>query len=469
MSLLLINPPLSFNNKSIWKKVNGCTPPLGLALLCAVVEKNNIECDIHDCAALKNSITDVIALLQKRPYDYIGITSVTVTFNSALALARAIKKQCGDSIIIFGGVHPTIFYRQLINEDCIDLIVRNEGEETLVEIMKGKPYTDIPNLSFKKNGKPVHNAARRNFFDISNRPFLAYHKLPMKKYHAATGAAIRTPNLGMIVSRGCPGRCTFCFNGMFGSDIRFVNTNLVYEEIKYLHKNYGIREINFYDDTFTANHRIVNEFCEMLLSNKFNLAWSCFARTDTVNPQILALMKRAGCHQIMYGIESGSDDVLKSINKKTNSKTNFEAIKLTQKAGIAVRAAFMLGNPGETEKNLKQTIDYAVELGPELAIFNVATPFPGTQMFEWAKKNNYLISNNWNNYDLSTPVMRLPCLHENIVAKYYGFSYKRFYMRPGFVAKRLFSIHNLNEIKNNIKGLWGLLCCVAELSARLRR
>jgi anaerobic magnesium-protoporphyrin IX monomethyl ester cyclase len=451
--LLLINPPTSFDKGNIWKSIDGRTPPLGLALLSAILEHEGILCDICDCPAEQLSVAGVIARIRENAYTHVGLTSVTVSIDSALALAASIRSQFPSIKLIFGGVHPSMFYKDLIEKDCIDFIIRNEGEESLLELAKGVAISKIPNLSYKEDGRVCHTPSRTEYYDLARRPFLAYHKLNMSKYHASMGAALRRPNIGMIVSRGCPGRCVFCFNGMFGRQVRFMPAARIIEEIAFLQKTYGIREINFYDDNFTGNRRIVGEFCDLIRRNKIDLTWSCFARVDTVNPGLLKTMKQSGCHQIMFGIESGDARVLERANKMVDFEKNQQAVRMAQQAGITVRGAFMLGNRGETEETIKNTIDYAIGLKLDLAIFNIATPYPGTELFNWAEKNHYLLSRNWRDFDLSKPLIRTPDLNEGIVKRYYKTAYRRFYLRPGYLIRRLLRIRTLDDFKQNVEGV----------------
>lgn len=453
MPLLLINPPLSFEGSNIWNRINSCTPPLGLALLAAILENDGYQCDICDCPADGLSIDDILDKIRIGGYNLVGITSVTVNITVAIKLSKLIKTKFDSVKIVLGGVHASIFYKTLMSETSLDYIIRKEGELSLLQLVRGDNLSAIPNLSFRQKNKIVHNQERTDLYDLSQRPVLAYHKLPMKNYHAAFGAAKRKPSIGMIVSRGCPGTCTFCYNGMFGKQIRFLPARKIIEEITLLQKMYGIREISFYDDTFTSNHKIVREYCESIIKTNLNITWSCFARVDTVNPELLILMKRAGCHQIMYGLESGSEEILSNIHKKVDLETNRQAVKMTQKAGIAVRAAFMIGNAGESESTIKQTIKYAIKLEPDLAIFNVATPFPGTELYNWAYHNNHLVSSDWSDYDLSKPVMNVPGLSSDRIACYYKLAYKAFYLRVGYFIRRLYRIRGWDDLRNNIEGI----------------
>jgi radical SAM superfamily enzyme YgiQ (UPF0313 family) len=262
----------------------------------------------------------------------------------------------------------------------------------------------------------------------------------MNRYHSALGAARRKPSMGMVTSRGCPGKCTFCFSGMFGSKIRFMSPNRILEHIVYLKSNYDIREISFYDDTFTANRKRVRELCTLLLKERVDITWSCFARIDSVEPDLLKLMKEAGCHQIMYGFESSDEKILKAINKNVNSRLNEDVVRWTREAGIDIRGAFMLGNPGETEYTMARTIAYARHLGIQIAIFNITTPYPGTAIFDWALKEGLLKHREWSFYDLAHSILELPSVSSAIVQRYYYKAYIAFYLRINYILHRILSL-----------------------------
>lgn len=271
----------------------------------------------------------------------------------------------------------------------------------------------------------------------------------------------------MIATRGCPGRCTFCYTGIFGKKIRTRSAGKLLEEIKLLQKDYGIKEISFYDDTFTAFRENVVSFCAGIIREKIDISWSCMSRVDFVDREILRLMGQAGCHQIGYGLESASEEILNNIQKPLSQALAKETVKLTQQAGIDVRAMFMLGNPGETEQTLRQTINFALEIDPDLVIFNITTPFPGTQMYNWAKDNGYLPDTDWGSFDLANAVMRLPTVSAGQIRYYYNLAYRRFYLRPLYLWKRLRRIKTLVDMKKNIRSLVSILFFEAESRQRI--
>ena len=357
---------------------------------------------------------------------------------------------------VLGGVHPTVRPGEVLAEESVDLVVRGEGERTMSELASGARPEEVDGVSYRSGGEVVHNAERELIADLDSLPFPAYHLLPMKLYHPAVGAYRRLPASAMLATRGCPGRCTFCYR-IFGNRLRVRSGRRVAEEAKLLQDDYGIREICFYDDTFTVVKREVRAFCDALDELGVDLTWSCFSRVDAVYEEMLRRMSSAGCHQVMYGIESASAEVLENINKRTDLARAEEAVRLSKKAGLDVRAAFMLGSPGETEESMEESLAFAKRLNPELAIFNITTPYPGTEMHRWAAENGYLRTTDWSEYDLSRPVMELPTVSSAKVAEFYSRAFRRFAMRPRYILLRFWKLRRPADLYQALKGLRAML------------
>ncbi|MEK7482511.1 MAG: radical SAM protein [Patescibacteria group bacterium] len=455
--ILFINPPWYKSSGNVWKAVGACLPPFCLGLLAALSRQRGYRADVLDCNALHIGLDALDKNLPSKPPRFVGLTATTVLIAQALEAAKITKQKYPQTKTIIGGVHCTVLPEEVLSCPSIDYIVMGEGEYALLDILAGKDPADILGLGWKKNGSLFFNPQGPTIPDINIFPFMAYDLLPMDKYYPAAGGYKRLPSLGMITSRGCPGRCTFCKGNVLGELIRFRTAEKIFEEIVFLQKNYGIRDIAFYDDTFTANRKNVLDFCRLLLENpakggagKTDLTWSCFSRVDTINEEMLSAMKKAGCHQIMYGVESADPQILQNINKRISLEKVEETVKATKKAGIETRLAFMFGNPGETEETVKKTIDYSIYLRPDLVSYNITTPYPGTVMFEWADKNGYLLHKKWPEYDLSKPIMELPTISPEKVLSYYKYAYRKFYFRAGYVFQRLKRIRSFNDLKRNL-------------------
>ena len=337
-----------------------------------------------------------------------------------------------------GGVHPTVEHVALVEEASCDAVVRGEGEMPVTYIAQGVPWQDVPGLTWRdEHGNTVVNPPGSAIRDIDKTPFPAYHLLPMHKYRPALGAARRSPAMGIITSRGCPGGCNFCVSGSNPEKTRYVSPERVVEHIVFLQERYGVKEILFYDDTFTGSKRRVEEICSLIIAKDLDVSWVCFARVDTVTPDLLALLKRAGCHQISYGIESPDEGTLALMNKRISVAKVRQAVVWAHDAGLDVRGAFMIGSPGETEEAMRKTVEYAIDLGVDYAMFNITTPFPGTQLYEQSEREGWLAHRDWKRYDLSRPVLNLPTASRDQIKAAYRRAYSRFYLRSQYFLLRL--------------------------------
>lgn len=447
MRFLFVNPNRSIAEDNIWGVIDSVMPPLGLATLSAVLESSSQghSSEIVDAYAENLGIPDILSRVTPDT-DVIGITATTPEIGSAIEIARAVRDRFPDKRILMGGVHPTIFHESLVADGICDMVVRGEGERAVLQIAERAPLPEIPHLTWRSaEGRTIINPQGDEFVPLDDLPMPSYHKLPMKKYRSAIGAAIRTPSIGMMTSRGCPGQCTFCYSGMFGKTIRFLSAEKICDQMLYLKSRYGIREISFYDDTFTANPKRVEQLCDLLVSRRADIAWSCFARVDTVNAGILGRMKAAGCHQIMYGFESIDESILKAVNKKVDATRYAAVVAWTRAAGIDIRGAFMLGSPEETEASLKATLEYSRKIDIQYAIFNITTPYPGTTLFDWASEKGYLRHTRWTEYDLSHAVLDLPTIAPETVEAYYRKAYRRFYLRGSYIWAHLLSIKTVEN------------------------
>ncbi|MGC9114331.1 MAG: B12-binding domain-containing radical SAM protein [Candidatus Micrarchaeia archaeon] len=451
--ILFINPPWTLKGGE-WRDVAACMPSLGLGYVASYVRENcsaPVEIEIIDMIAERLAPEQLAPLLKGKQFDFIGITSTTITIKAALKTAEECKKLFPSAKVVMGGVHPSVMPDEVLSNDAVDFVVRNEGEIPMLELVEGRPVEEIKNLSFKRDGKHFHNAEQDLIKNLDSIPFPAYDLMPVKKYYPAVGSYKQLPALSIIATRGCPGRCTFCYK-VFGSSLRTRSAKNIFDEVVELHKKYGIREIAFYDDTFTSFRPNVKEFCRLMIESGLQITWTCFSRVDCIDRETLQLMKKAGCHQILYGVESADEQILLNIDKRINLEKVRQAVKMTKEAGISPRCSFMIGNPGETKETIEKTINFALELDPDLAMFNITVPYPGTRMFAWAKENKLLKTEDWDDYDLSKQVMSLPTISNEDLQKYYATAYRRFFLRPKYVLRRILAVRSLEDVTELVSG-----------------
>jgi anaerobic magnesium-protoporphyrin IX monomethyl ester cyclase len=444
MNCILINPPWSTRKGNVWSSIRSTMPPLGLLYLAAVLEQEKIEAGFFDFQANLMDWNEIEEQIKNWQYDVYGISATTAIVKNAYRIVRLIRRHHPKANIVMGGVHPSSMPEEALTNGA-DVIVRGEGEEIFLAYMREQPITAIQGVSYKIGDKFIHQGPSGIIDDLNLLPSPAYGKIDFSKYEPAVGAFKRLPAISMTATRGCPARCTFCNSANL--KIRKRSAENIFKEMEMLATQYGIKEISFYDDTFTVYPTNIKKLCQLLIDNKTDLTWSCFARVDYVTEELLTHMKAAGCHQVMYGIESASEIILENIKKNIEIEHNKRAVKLTKKLGITTRCTFMFGSPGETEETIEQTIKYAIDLNPDIALFNITTPYPGTEMFDWAKNEGYLTTEDWDKYDLSWPVMVLPTISpEAIVAKYHT-AFKRFYLRPSVVLMKILSLRSLSDFK----------------------
>jgi radical SAM superfamily enzyme YgiQ (UPF0313 family) len=266
----------------------------------------------------------------------------------------------------------------------------------------------------------------------------------------------------MVTSRGCPYRCAYCSKPVFGSKFRAQSPDRVIEEMEYLIEKFGVKEIAFYDDSFTLDKKRIHAIADKIIAKKLKIAWTCETRVNLVDKELLKHMKQAGCYTVAYGIESASPEIIKTLQKDITLEQVEKAIRAHKEVGLQVVGYFMLGSPGETPETIQQTIDFAKKLKVDFAQFSVTTPFPGTELYEIYKRNNpgeidwarfvYAGTDN-----PTSPVFESDNLTREDIEKWTSRAYRQFYLRPSYLWQRLQRCTNWGEIRMNFKGLVMLL------------
>ncbi len=441
-------------------------PPMGLALLAAVLEREGYPVTVLEANALKLQPEDVVPLVADT--DVVGITAMTPTINTAIATARYLKKAYPHLLIVLGGNHATLLPEEtLTTAPEIDIIVRGEGEQTIIDLLsalENKKSTDnVPGISFRQNGKMVSNPVSPKSIDLDSLPFLAYHLLPWRRYrpHPPHGRAL--PFAAIITSRGCPYRCSYCSKPIFGNKFRGQSPERVVDEVVHLKKNFGIKELAFYDDVFTLNKARAHAIADEIIKRELKIHWTCETRVNLVDKELLRHLKQAGCYSIAYGIESGSQDILNTLDKDISLEQAEEAVRISREAGLQTIGYFMIGSPGETPETIRQTIEFAKKLELDFAQFAVTTPFPGTKLYDLyldGRKDNNIP---WENFTYAgagtdiAPVFESSLLSRDAIQHWTRQAYKEFYLRPLYPWQRIRRTTSIGDLKVGIKGLSMLL------------
>jgi radical SAM superfamily enzyme YgiQ (UPF0313 family) len=450
-------------------EVGGLLPPLGLASIAGYLREYGYECAILDTVATNMTEKEILHTVKKLNPEVIGYTALTPSYPKVRDTAELIREHFPEILQILGGHHATVLKEYILeNDSCFDVLVYGEGEVTSKELLDffkeykfhrekiflDKTLCSIKGIAFKNKDEIIVTPQRELIPDINILPFPARDMLPMEKYIPLPNQYIRPPVVHMVVQRGCPFDCSFCSNNaVFGRRVRKRAPELVVEEIKYVIKNYGAREISFWDDTITVDKKWLGEVCEGILRNDLDIKWSCYASVNTVDYEILTLMKRAGCWNIFYGYESGVQELLDNINKGITLEKIEYVNGLTKKAGIEIRGSFMIGLPGETPELAIKTLNFAIRLDPEYVQFSLTTPFPGTKLYSEASRYGYL-DNDFNKYNGWTPVF-VPYGYRDgeELLQVQQFCHRKFYLRPSYVMQRIKSLRGIDDIIRYYKGL----------------
>ena len=368
-----------------WNKKANDYPPLGLAYLAAVLERSGHEAKIFDLSLVPDSSpeADAETIVAFDP-QLVGITAMTTVYQSALEMATVLKARLGRPIVI-GGPHATMFPERLLAESpVLDFVVRGEGEMTLLElvqVLEGQgDLASVTGLTYRVRGEVVSNADRELIPDLDSLPFPARQHFDLNRYGLRTPEG--QPMVTILSSRGCPYNCSYCFKGIVGRTYRHRSPQNIVAEIKQVIGQTGIHSYYFIDDLFTADVKRLQELMELMIAEELNIRWQCLGRVDRISPDILKSMYAAGCRRIHFGIESGNPEILRQISKGIKLDQVRQAVRWAKDAGIQVKGYFMLGLPGDTDTTMQQTIDLAVELDLEEAMFSLTTPFPGTRLWD---------------------------------------------------------------------------------------
>ena len=461
--VLLLNPPYSYIVGI--RDSAGHATPLNLCYLASYL-RENVDCDISimDCEIKEVTFKDIEMEIRKYNPDIVGITCPTPVFGYIIGIARIIKKINKNCHIVLGGAHPTAMPEDSINDESVDFLVLKEGEVTFKELVEfiseGKTnFEDIDGLAFKRNGKVIINKPRGYISDLDSVPFPARDLLDFKKYKSAPTKRIsKYLSTSILTGRGCPYNCIHCISKcLWNRMCRFRSTKNVVDEIEHCVKKFGIREFNFYDETFTISEDRVIEICDEIIRRRLKIAWICFGRVNRITRRMVRKMKQAGCRKISFGLESGSQEILDKMRKQATLDMARRAVKIINHEGINVHTSFMLGNVGETKETVKKTIEFAKSLDLDNATFFITTPYPGTDLYDIAlEKGNIKKSTKYMDFAPITdarPILVQDNLSEDELIKLRKEAFRQFYLRPKYILKKLKQINSLESIKTILEGV----------------
>lgn len=401
MKIALIAPPYPLKEAP--------SPPLGLCYVAAACEAAGAKVRIFDFIVRKYTPEKLARELSAFQPDVVGATSVTMSFPGAADIIRDVKAFNPDILTMMGGPHVSFDIENTLKQvPEIDLLVVGEGEETLKELLPvlktPEAWETVRGIAFRQNGEIIITPERPKIEDLDTLPLPSRHLLPMSRY-----LALGFP-VSFITSRGCPNKCIFCLGRkMVGFKVRHRSAALVMDEIETI-LSYGFTFINIADDLFTANRQRVADFCDEIRKRNLTFSWSVFSRVNTIDVDLLVMMKQAGCTAVSFGIESGCEDMLKRVRKGITLDMARKAVAACRTAGMRAHASFMVGLPGESPETLEKSRMFHEELGIEFG-YHFLCPFPGTTVRERIEDYDLaILTSDWAKYDADSPVVRTSTL-----------------------------------------------------------
>lgn len=467
MKVLVINEPFveGFNRTQRWAaRTRGrvLRAPDWLAYATAVLEREGIETRLYDFPAEGWGKDRLRSLIRQERPQFVVLDSTTPSIYSDLECARIVKEE-SDAAVIMVGPHASAVPTETIAESngSVDAICIGEYDYTVLDAIKAFPdLKDVAGLSYMENGKPVISAPRPLIEDLDSLPFPAWRHLDLMKYF--DGSKLY-PYIDIFSGRGCPHKCVFCLwpQVMHGRRVRLRSPERVVDEMEYdiriCPQVAGGGEFFFEDDTFTLIKSNAVAICEEILKRDLRIRFSVNARADTADEELFRLMKRAGCRELLVGFESGAQSVLDAMNKRGSVEQSRRFMELAHKTGLDVHGCFVLGLPGETRESMEKTLELALNMGLHTAQFSAAVPFPGTEYYDYCKRQGLLKAQRWDSWlaeGEQAAVVDYPGLDKAEVERYVDRGLKSFYFRPSYMFRFLVQTRSKSDLYRKLRGAW---------------
>jgi radical SAM superfamily enzyme YgiQ (UPF0313 family) len=459
--IILCIPPIALETITgklgkFWE-IGSSMPPQGLCQIAAISREKGYETKILDCQVMRLTLDKAVENILEFNPKFVGISSSTVSINASGKFAKKIKEVKSSIMTIIGGPHVSALPVETLKEfNGFDVGVVGEGDLTFYElietVLNHSGLNNVSGLLYRDNGKIRVNAPRPLIKDLDFLPMPAWDLLPKlsKYYRTSAQRSKEFPIASIITSRGCPFNCSFCDKSVFGQTLRAHSAKYVLEMIKILKYKHSIRALVFNDDLFIVNKNRLIEICEGMIQNNLKISWSCNGRLDSLDLEILKLMRRAGCWQIAFGIESSNQELIEKIKKKIYLDTIPEKLRLVKKAGISTKGFFILGLPSETIKTIEKTIEYTKKIPLDDVQFSIFTPYPGSELYKYVVENEGFIPE-WDKMNTIFPSYVPKYLTKEDLIYYQRKGTKEFYFRIHHIVNQVLKFKNLRYVINVIR------------------
>jgi radical SAM superfamily enzyme YgiQ (UPF0313 family) len=448
----MLNPPYipHFGRSMRWQDTGRAGTlyyPIWLSYATAVAEQEH-KVRLVDAPAWSWSLKDVLEDVKRFKPDLAVVDSSFPSLKNDVRVAEEIKKETECTTVLVGP--PTSqFSEEIVRSDGVNIVARYEYDFTIMDIAealeKGKDFRGIKGISYKENGKIVHNQDREftSSEDLNRIPFVSKiykEHLNVKDYFLNY---CLYPMVQIFTGRGCPYQCTFCSwpQTFTGRKYRVRSVENLLDELEWIEKNLKVKEVFFEDDTFTINKKRVIDFCKGYIERDLDISWSCNARIDTLDLETMKEMKKANCRFLIVGFESADNGILRNIKKGFTVEKAREFARNVKKAGLFLHADFIIGLPGETKETIEKTRKFIKEIKPEQLQVSIASPFPGTELYACYKENGYLTTENPSGYldgrGHQKSIVSYPWLSAEEIVKAVDGILKEYYLSLGYIPVAL--------------------------------
>lgn len=440
------------------KENYGIFPSLSLLYVAGILEAAGVEVLFLDAHAEDLTLDETVARLRAFGPDFLGYTLTTYLFFQSMDWIKAIRAEV-DVPVIVGGVHLSIYPRETLRYADIDYAVTNEAEVALPDLLEAlvrkTDLAQVRGIAFQQPDGTVVVTPKQKDCNVDETPFPARHLIDNSLYYSFISQYRNFTCF--ITSRGCPYKCIFCEQG--SKPFRARSPKNVVDELELCYHEQGIRELDFFDSSFTIRKDRVIAICDEIQRRRLPITWAARTRVDCITDDVLKAMRAAGCTRIYYGIESGNREILQVLKKSTSLEMYRDVVARTKKHDINTFGYFMVGNPYETEASIRQTIRLALELDLDYAQFSKVTPMPATEMYTLLLKETG--RDFWREHierGVDEDIPRPLCdMTDAEIQRWTRLAYLRFYYRPAYIGRALGRIKSPDELARSVKTAWQML------------
>jgi radical SAM superfamily enzyme YgiQ (UPF0313 family) len=435
----------------------GIFPSLALLQLAGWVRQHGFPVELIDLHAENLLPVDALSRVRDARPDIVALTAKTLGWPAVIEIAQMVRQAAPKALIVVGGPQMSIYPRESLTWECFDLAVVGDGEETFLDICEhvesGSSLQDIPGTVVRlPDGELKQNPSRPVPKDIDRYPMPAWDLLSIDRYHCLT---LLRPFATMVTTRGCPWHCGYC-SQVYSEKLRFRDPGLVVDEMEHLERQYGVREIVMFDETFTIGRKRMRTLSEEILRRNLKVKFNIRARVYTVDRETLQLLKRAGLRSIHMGVEAGTDRVLKIMNKQITREQTERAFRIAREVGIETRGYFMVGYYDATPADIDEMIKFSAGLGLDWASYSVATALPATDLYRVAQERGYVDGDFWRRYTINgggaIPQLETETFTAEQLRQYRTKAYLNFYLRPDLIRRKFSKSEGRDELIEMLGG-----------------